>query len=183
MKAKLGDSIIFVAPTDKTADNLPFACETIHHAFLISPMMNLSNIEVSNRKLNILREKFVDKRYLVIEEYSMIGCRLFYSIDFILKKVFNSEDNFGGLSILLCGDIGQLLLVNDIPIWSRVEESDPEVVARSKFLFSSFQTNYTLTEVMRHKGIHRMNLKVFWDESEEQYLVNQISNTLRLDLV
>ena len=46
----------------------------------------------------------------------MIGCRLFYSIDFILKKVFNSEDSFGGLSILLCGDIGQLLPVNDIPI-------------------------------------------------------------------
>ena len=77
----------------------------------------------------------------------MVGCRLFSTIDSITKKVFNCDLPFGGLSVLLCGDIGQLLPVNDIPIWSKIKNEDVEVVARAKKLFSSVETNYTITEI------------------------------------
>ena len=74
---------------------------------------------------------------------------MFSTIDFILRKIFENSLNFGGISILLCGDIGQLLPVNDIPIWSKINEDDVDIVSRAKYLFSLFSTNYTLTEIIR----------------------------------
>ena len=164
-----------VAPTGKAADNLPFLCETIHGAFSLSPTSNLSNLELSNRKISILKEKFENVTHLVIEEYSMIGCRLFSAIDYILKTIFNDQLCFGGLSVLLCGDIGQLLPVNDIPIWCSPLEDDIEIVRRAKEIFSFFNINYTLTEVMRQQGTAELEFKNFLSRvrkgvmSEEDY--------------
>ena len=161
LKNILSDSIYFIAPTGKAADNLPFLCETIHSAFLLSPSVNLNNFELDNRKTSILKEKFENIKFLVIEEYSMIGCRLFSTIDTILRKIFDKDLVFGGISILLCGDIGQLLPVNDIPIWAKREESDSEITERAKYLFSLFSTNYTLTDVMRQQGESEIEFKRF----------------------
>ena len=142
------DSITFVAPTGKAADNLPFKCETIHSAFLLSVRENDVSC-LSERKINELKEKFLRTKLLVIEEYSMVGCRLFYKIDHILKIINCNNLSFGGISVLLCGDIGQLLPVNDIPIWANINDCDDSIITESKKLFRLFNVNFTLTEVMR----------------------------------
>ena len=82
----------------------------------------------------------------------MVGCRLFRLINIILKQVFNNDLSFGGLSVLLCGDIGQLLPVNDIPIWASQSDSDSDLIRESKELFGLFTVNYKLTRVMRQIG-------------------------------
>jgi ATP-dependent DNA helicase PIF1 len=59
-------------------------------------------------------------RYILIDEMSFLGPRLFIQIDSRLREAFpdNKSSPFGGRSIILVGDLGQLPPVRDKPLYA-----------------------------------------------------------------
>lgn len=54
---------------------------------------------------------------LIIDEISSCGINLIVAIDKTLRHIFNTLDPFGGVHIILTGDMLQLDPVSDIPLW------------------------------------------------------------------
>ncbi len=66
----------------------------------------------------LLQTKFKSIRYLIVDEYSMVGCELLKRIDSRLRQAKGQpHELFGGISILLCGDFKQLPPVADTCLW------------------------------------------------------------------
>jgi hypothetical protein len=59
-------------------------------------------------------------RYILIDEMRFIGSRLFIQIDSRLREAFLEKKSvsFGGRSIILVGDLGQLPPVRDKPLYA-----------------------------------------------------------------
>ena len=97
----------------------------------------VSNLSYSRDKLNL----FDSLQLLVIDEISMVRCDLVDMIDAILRSVRNTQAPFGGLQLLLIGDLYQLPPVAKREDWaflSRVYPSpyffDAQVVRRHPLL-------------------------------------------------
>ena len=58
-------------------------------------------------------------KYIILDEKSMIGSKLFSKADSRLQEGFpvGQDESFRGCSILLFGDFGQLPPVGDIPLF------------------------------------------------------------------
>src|SRR6266540_6531440 len=58
--------------------------------------------------------------YIIIDEKSMVGRRMLGLIDTRLRQIFSEKKNelFGGRSIILFDDFGQLPPVLDVPMYS-----------------------------------------------------------------
>ena len=81
--------------------------------------------DLKGKTLAQLQYKLKRINYIIIDEYSVIGQKMFGWIDRILRKVSGLMDTvFGGFSIIFVGDIAQLPPVLDIPLYCPVSE-DP----------------------------------------------------------
>ena len=82
----------------------------------------------------------------------MIGCRILGMIDARLRQAFpNAADQlFGGRSVLLVGDFGQLIPVGDPPLWSGLSASGCSALVNSgRMAFNAFDTAVVLDRVVR----------------------------------
>ena len=59
--------------------------------------------------------------YLIIDEVSMIGCRLMLQIHEALCKAKENSELFGGINIIFVDDFAQLPHVGDTKLYSRIE--------------------------------------------------------------
>ena len=59
------------------------------------------------------KENWLHTDLLIIDEISMLGQIYFDILDYIGRKLRNSDELFGGIQLLLCGDLLQLPPVND----------------------------------------------------------------------
>ena len=66
--------------------------------------------------LSVLQEEMKHIQYILIDEMSFIGPKLFVQIDSRLRECFLEKNNhsFGNRSIFLVGDLGQLPPVMDV---------------------------------------------------------------------
>jgi len=98
--------IIYAAPTGLAAYHINGI--TIHSLFNLKPCIQNpfdKNITISDsHKLSLLR----NANTLVIDEISMIRCDLLDKINEILKIIRNNNEPFGGLRMILFGDLFQL---------------------------------------------------------------------------
>ena len=77
--------------------------KTIHSFFLFPPRILI------NEKVKRLRSKIINKiDTILIDECSMIRCDVLDAIDKSLRLNRNSEKSFGGVQIILLGDVHQL---------------------------------------------------------------------------
>ena len=85
-------------------------------------------------------------KYILIDEMSFIGRNLLTHIDSRLRQAFphNKEVSFGGISIILVGDLGQLPPVMDRPAYA--------CEGHAKELWNLFTTVVTLDTVYRQDG-------------------------------
>jgi ATP-dependent DNA helicase PIF1 len=103
------------APTGIAAFNI--VGKTLH-SLLRLPVKSTAT-ELSNASLQSLQAAFQSCRYLIIDEKSMIDLNTLSLIDDRLRAIFPSTDQiFGGLNILLCGDFFQLPPVGGKPLFS-----------------------------------------------------------------
>ena len=103
------------APTAKAA--FIIFGETCHSLFQIRP--NFAFVELQNKSLLNFQEKFKDISHIIIDEYSMISQDILAKIDMRCRQAKNEKFKyFGGLSVILVGDPGQLLPVSGLPLYS-----------------------------------------------------------------
>ena len=76
--------------------------------------VNRANIDPSKKRAASFIERIEGADYIVIDEMSMVGRRALGQIDYLLTHAKgDSKQTFGGLSIILVGDHGQLPPVKD----------------------------------------------------------------------
>ena len=77
----------------------------------------------------------------------MVGLRLFGRIDSRLRQATGKlQEPFGGISVIIIGDILQLPPVKDKPVYSRPEPNEPSDVQKGCSSFSSFRIVVKLTK-------------------------------------
>lgn len=143
--------MIVVAPTGVAAINAGGV--TIHSFFQLAPGMYLpgqniggreqkSKYSYSRHKINILRTLDL----LVIDEISMVRCDLLDAIDEVLRRYQNRNLPFGGVQLLMIGDLQQLAPVAKEDEWQLLQQHG----YTSPYFFGSQalqKTNYTTIEL------------------------------------
>lgn len=164
--------MVVVAPTGVAAINAKGV--TIHSFFQlpfgpILPSKELGNTSGFNRKfskskINIIKSLDV----LVIDEISMVRADILDGIDITLRRFKNRNKVFGGVQLLLIGDLQQLSPVVKESEWSLLQH-----FYKNAFFFSStaYKECQALTIELKH--IYRQDNAVFID------ILNEIrTNTL-----
>lgn len=145
--------MIVVAPTGVAAINAGGV--TIHSFFQLAPGMYLpgqniggreqkSKYSFSKHKINILRTLDL----LVIDEISMVRCDLLDAIDEVLRRYQDRYKPFGGVQLLMIGDLQQLAPVAKEDEWQILQQHGYS----SPYFFGSQalrKTDYTTIELKR----------------------------------
>ena len=88
------------------------------HSLLKLPIGSRGNKDLSGQSLCRLQENLNHIEYIIIDEYSMVGQVTFGWIDKRCKQATGCNDKvFGGKSLILTGDPGQLPPVADKPLY------------------------------------------------------------------
>ena len=106
LKQKLKNKLLLIATTGKAASNLGSGAETIHSVIKL-PIKKSQEKNLSN-KINEGLKKMKAVSFLMIDEYSMLSRYSIYWIDKRLREIFGNDIIFGGIKIVLIGDLFQL---------------------------------------------------------------------------
>ncbi len=149
--------MIVVAPTGVAAINAGGV--TIHSFFQLSfapfvPGMKLSKdfFRIGREKINIMRSLDL----LVIDEISMVRADLLDAVDYVLRHFRRSEKPFGGVQLLMIGDMQQLAPVVKEDEWSMLSN-----YYESPFFFNSQALKKTPYVCVELKTVYRQSDEVF----------------------
>ena len=125
---------------------------TLHSTFCIEPNKKLKYKKLSDDKRNTLQTKYRDLSVVIVDEVSMVGNGMLNILYHRLQEIkCNYHQPFGGVHIILVGDLFQLRPVGDSWIFADLTEGyAPLATNLWKTHFSMFE----LTEVMRQKEDH-----------------------------
>ena len=137
--------ILLCAPTGKAAYNINGV--TLHNAFHIQPNMG-SNQTLSFDVLNTLRMKYRNLTVIMIDEISMVGNEMFSLLESRLKKIKENKQAFGGVSVIVIGDLLQLKPVCGNWIFN---DLDKGIACLAPNLWKELLCMHELTEIMRQK--------------------------------
>ena len=143
--------MVVVAPTGVAAINAKGV--TMHSFFQmpfgpILPDTDLNASTTFNRKFNKTKINIIKSMdLLVIDEVSMVRCDLLDAIDRTLRRFRNKNKVFGGVQLLMIGDLQQLSPVIKEQEWGLLSH-----VYKNGFFFSShaFQQCAALTIELKH---------------------------------
>ncbi len=96
--------ILVTAPTGMAASVIGGV--TIHSALNLNYGDDLK--PMSDKKIDEIRVSLRDLKYLVIDEMSMVRSDMLYQIHCRLCEIFQNSQVFGGISVILVGDLLQL---------------------------------------------------------------------------
>lgn len=173
LKADQPKRMVVVAPTGVAAINAQGV--TIHSFFQIAPGLFMpgvfkqggehkSRFRMSEQKKNILRTLDM----LVIDEISMVRCDLLDAIDNILRSYRDRTKPFGGVQLLMIGDLQQLAPVARDEEWNILR-----TYYDTPYFFSSKALQQLPFTTIELKKIYRQT-----DESFINILSEIRSNTL-----
>ena len=128
--AKTSKNFVIVAPTGVAAINA--GGTTIHSMFHLPitsfiPSGDYVDMNIAiNRRALIDHMKFKKDRMrvlqemelLIMDEVSMVRCDIMDAVDFVLRTVRKSSEPFGGVQVMLIGDMHQLPPVIKEPEWA-----------------------------------------------------------------
>ena len=139
-----GDIVLRSASTGVAAHNIEGS--TLHSLFQ-PPIQRQAIDELSKERLTKLQRTLSSCWLLIIDEKSMMGCRFLHKVDARLRQILcRSDDFFGGLNILFCGDLGQLKPVGDSHLYSG------DGLAAGRLAYQAFNRTIVLEELMRQQG-------------------------------
>lgn len=126
----------------------------------------VSNLSYSRDKLSL----FNDLELLIIDEISMVRCDLLDMIDAILRSVRSSQAAFGGVQLLLIGDLYQLPPVAKREDWTFLSK-----VYASPYFFDAF--------VIRKHPLFQIELTKVFRQTEPEFIniLNDIRNNQILE--
>ena len=95
------------------------------HSLLKLPVGHKGHCDLKGQTLSNLQEQLRDIEHVIIDEYSMLGQNMFGWIDKRLRQITGYLDTiFGGKSVILIGDPGQLPPVGDKPLYHSLPSND-----------------------------------------------------------
>eukprot|EP00808_Paulinella_micropora_P027863 g78130.t1 len=158
---------VLLAATGHTA--LHLGGQTIHSFFwllpkLIEPAQDVHEKSLPYAKRQLLRE--LDT--IVIDEVSMVRADLLDAVDLVLKKYRKNNKAFGGVRLVLCGDLHQLA-----PIAAPDEEAILQARFGGQYFFHA--------PVFRQTEVQLLELKKVFRQTEARYL--QMLETVRTGAV
>ena len=139
----LGEACATIAPTGVAASNIDG--RTIHSFANLKPG---HPFVIPDNQLKSLQEKHERVRYVIIDEISMVGCKLFAQCSQRLNQIFPSEGIFGNRSVILFGDFGQLPPVADSPLFQAGQRKS-EIAQVGRSAYGMFNRGVVLDQVMR----------------------------------
>ena len=145
-----GSHVLLVAPTGKAAYNIKG--QTIHRAFFIPADQKMEYRPLKWDSLSRIQNIFRGIKLIVVDEFSMVGGRLLRFMHLRLQEVCGNQLPFGGMNILMCGDLYQLKPVRDCWIFQDIDN------AYASLAPNLFQDNFfffELIEIMRQKDDKR----------------------------
>jgi hypothetical protein len=156
--------LVVVAPTGVAAINAQGV--TIHSFFQLpfGPILtqtsesNLIQSKFNKRKIDILRSLDL----LIIDEISMVRADLLDGIDQILRRFNHRKKPFGGVQVLMIGDVQQLAPVVKQDEWHLISK-----FYETPFFFSSKAYNEAQVLTVELQKIYRQEDKKFIDLLEE----------------
>ncbi len=148
LRLLLSDTLKVAAPTGVASFIIDGS--TLHSLLHLPTRGEFKELE-GNRLLQ-LQQVMAPIKYIIIDEMSMVGRKVFGQIDRRLRQAFphHAQEVFGGCSILLFGDFGQLPPVMDLPLYTTDTRSDLSDQGRAAYL--QFDKAFTLTRIMRQAG-------------------------------
>lgn len=124
---------------------------TLHEAFKFprddygGPMYSLSDDELNSRQTLL-----IDLNFFIINEISMVSARMLQYLDARLKQIFGKNNDFGGVSIMLVGNLNQLPPVKGTAIFKvPVNKNEPNLNAFAGTYLWNLFTAFVLTQIMR----------------------------------
>ena len=125
LKADLPKRTIVTAPTGVAAINAGGV--TLHSFFQLpfGPFVPGGEVErqAADQRLGRRKREIIQGLdLLVIDEISMVRCDLLDAVDFVLRRERRSDRPFGGVQLLMIGDLHQLAPVVPGPDWSNHRE-------------------------------------------------------------
>lgn len=165
------NSCIVTAPTSNSADKLNVCSINFTFLFLTNaPFENLSK-----EKKKSLHNKLKESKVLMIDVINYVNSTVFAQIDHRLQEVFDKKKPFGGLSVIVFGDLLQLqprerepVIFRDVEKCYR-EQRDLAIPESPKILWSIFEL-YELQDNMR-MGFHLEN------GNEDVQIIEKIRST------
>jgi ATP-dependent DNA helicase PIF1 len=134
------------APTAKAA--FLINGDTIHQMLAIKTNEGNKYIPLAGERLKNLQVAFENIKYVIVDEYSMLSQTMLYRIDQRMRQITQRTDrSFGGLSIILTGDPGQLLPVAAPCLYD--QKSNTAINIGGFELYKSFKLVVQLTQLMR----------------------------------
>ena len=154
--------MVVVAPTGVAAINAKGV--TIHSFFQIAPGLKIpgasSTVErrktayrMSEQKKNIMRTLDL----LVIDEISMVRCDLLDAVDEVLRQYRDRTKPFGGVQLLLIGDLQQLAPVAKDDEWALLKD-----YYETPYFFSS--------HALRQVELTTIELKKIYRQADEEFI-------------
>ena len=120
---------------------------TIHSVLQVPANQSLTYHRLDHQTLNTLRSQIGHIKLLLIDEISMVGHRMLASIDQRLQEVNNSNQPFGGTSIIAFGDLFQLRPVMDGFIFADLSQSASDIEQYSSLAPNLWKENFTMFEL------------------------------------
>lgn len=160
LRTVLKKKLVVLAPTGVAALNVGGV--TIHSFFQFPPKIH----EDEDIKLVYDRKLYQKLELLIIDEVSMVRCDLMDSIDKFLKKNRSSKEPFGGVQLLLIGDLFQLPPVVPRQEWLILEAKG----YASPYFFSSFSLQKSSLVEVELTSVYRQ---------EDSFFVSHL-NSLRI---
>ena len=142
-----------VAPTGKAAFLAGGA--TIHSVLHVPANQALTFHRLDHDSLNTLRTHIGHVKLWLIDEISMVGHRLFSFIDQRLQEVNNTNQPFGGASVITFGDFFQLAPVMDGFIFHDFSCTTSTVEDYNSLALNLWREHFTmfeLTQIMRQQN-------------------------------
>ena len=141
-----GRRVLLVAPTGKAAYNIKG--QTIHRAFYIPADQKMEYKPLRWESLSRIQNTFRHIKIIIVDEFSMVGGRLLRFMHLRLQEVCGNQLPFGGMNVLMCGDLYQLKPVRDCWIF---EDIDHAYGSLAPNLFTDNFPFFELDEIMRQK--------------------------------
>jgi hypothetical protein len=149
-------ALAVIAPTGVAAENVK--ASTIHHFFSFKPFLFLPGHK--NKEIYQLDEGGIAlvKRLelLIIDEVSMVRCDMLDAIDEVLRYYRKSKEPFGGIQLVMFGDLYQLS-----PVVTREDEAELSKYYNSYYFFSCKALQKMNYKMIQLKVIYRQDDPVF----------------------
>jgi ATP-dependent DNA helicase PIF1 len=151
-----------IVPTGVAAFNINGA--TVYSTLSL-PIINKKKVDLKGIRLKQFQEKLQDVIYFIIDEKSMVGRRMLSLIDTRMRQAFleNKNEAFGGHSIILFGNFGQLPPVLNLPMYAN-NTGHEEMSNTGLAAYKHFREVYELDVIQRQAGKVKSNehLEIFF---------------------